>query len=258
VRNRTTQSALLVAGAAVGVAAAAWLGKRRLASVTEGPRLVPPDRLEPVRASLARRSPGPESRSAAPQSSVTELVGAASVALPAGRTGEFGIDEASSRTMLRQDAIPRADLIEPDRAELPLGRSADPDIDEALSRTNLPQDSTSGGALLGEEEPFARDAPTDGSLDEVWNSLPGIAEGEQSEGYDAVAPEDLGSVWLERATQTTREDRPHGSDPNEVPNLEDLLVSEATLATSQGDEEADEDEDEADEDEIAEDELDER
>jgi hypothetical protein len=105
---------------------------------------------------------------------------------------------------------------------------------------------------------LALDAPTDGSLDEVWNSLPGIAEGEQSEGYDAVAPEDLGSVWLERATQTTREDRPHGSDPNEVPNLEDLLVSEATLATSQGDEEADEDEDEADEDEIAEDELDER
>jgi len=250
-------------GAAVGVAAAAWLGKRRFASAPAGPRLVPPDRLEPVRASLARQSPEP--RRTAPQSSVAELVGAESVALPAGRGGEFGIDEASSRTVLRQDAIPRAELVEPDRAELPLGRSADPDIDEALSRTNLPQDSTSGGALLGEEEPFARDAPTDGSLDEVWNSLPGIAEGEQSEGYDAVAPEDLGSVWLERATQTTREDRPHGSDPTEVPNLEDLLVSEATLTTSQqGDEEVDEDEaddsdeDESDEDEIAEDELDER
>jgi hypothetical protein len=258
--NRTTQSALLVAGAAVGVAAAAWLGKRRLASVTAEPRLVPPDRLEPVRASLARRSTGPEPRRAAPQSSVAELVGAESVALPAGPGGEFGIDEASSRTMRRQDAIPRSELVEPDRAELPLGRSADPNIDEALSRTSLPQDSTSGGALLGEEEPFAGDAPTDGSLDEVWNSLPGIAEGEQSEGYDAVAPEDLGSVWLERATQTTREDRPHGSDPNDVPNLDDLLVSEATLTTSQqGDEEVDEDEaDEDDEDEIAEDELDER
>jgi hypothetical protein len=82
-------------------------------------------------------------------------------------------------------------------------------------------------------------------LDEVWNSLPGIAEGEQSEGYDAVSPEDLGSVWLERATQTTHEARPHGSDPSDIPDVESLLVSEATITSAQmlgedDDEDADE------------------
>jgi hypothetical protein len=128
--------------------------------------------------------------------------------------------------------------VEPESAELPIGRSADPAIDDALSRRLLPQDDTSGAALLAGSEPFANESTTDASLDEVWNSLPGIAEGEQSEGYDAVTPEDLGAVWLERATQTTHENRPHGSDPNDVPDLENLLISEATLASSQIDEEA--------------------
>ncbi|MDF3070130.1 MAG: hypothetical protein K0R38_5731 [Polyangiaceae bacterium] len=146
------------------------------------------------------------------------------------------------------------ELVEPESAELPIGRSADPNIDDALSRRLLPQDETSGAALLASNEPFANEAPTDASLDEVWNSLPGIAEGEQSEGYDAVAPEDLGAVWLERATETTHEARPHGSDPNEIPNVEELLVSEATLASAQMpdaalDEEEEDDEDEDDEEE---------
>jgi hypothetical protein len=185
VRNRATQSAWLVAGAAAG-AAAAWLGKRRLSVVSN-----PTD----------------------------------------------------------------AELIEPESAELPIGRSADPEIDGALSRKLLPQDQTSGAALLTEPEPFLDESTTDASLDEVWSSLPGFAEGEQTEGYDAVRPEQLGSVWLERATQTTHEHRPHGSDPNEVPDVTELFVSEATLASSHFDEEEskeDEDEDE----EIRDDELD--
>lgn len=142
--------------------------------------------------------------------------------------------------------------VEPESAELPIGRSADPAIDEVLSRKLLPQDDTSGAALLGGSEPFMTEATTDASLDEVWNSLPGIAEGEQSEGYDAVTPEDLGSVWLERATQTTHEGRPHGSDPNDVPNVEDLLISESSIALAQG--LADED-DEDDEQRISQNEL---
>jgi hypothetical protein len=153
------------------------------------------------------------------------------------------------------------ELVEPESAELPVGRSADRDIDDSLSRKLLPQEETSGSALLANPDPFANEAPTDGSLDEVWNSLPGIAEGEQSEGYDAVSPEDLGSVWLERATQTTHEARPHGSDPSDIPDVESLLVSEATITSAQmlgedDDEDADErdplidedeDEDEAEE-----------
>lgn len=150
------------------------------------------------------------------------------------------------------------ELVEPESAELPIGRSADPAIDDSLSRKLLPQDETSGSALLANPEPFAGEATTDASLDEVWNSLPGIAEGEQSEGYDAVSPEDMGSVWLERATQTTHESRPHGSDPNDVPDLESLLVSESTIASSQmpdEDESEEEDDDEDPEQRISQNEL---
>jgi hypothetical protein len=206
-----------MAGAAVGVVAAAtWLGKRRLASV--------PSRAER-----------------------TEPEGSGLIDL---RTS--GLRERGSADLLELELD---ELIEPEGAELPLGRSADPQIDYSLSRAKLPQDETSGAALLTFERRFPDESPTDASLDEVWNSLPGIAQGEQSEGYDAVSPEDLGSVWLERATQTTREDRPHGSDPNEMPELENLLVSEATLTGSRLE---DEDEDEDDDDEISEDELDEK
>ncbi len=170
-RNRKTQSALLVAGAAAGAAAATWLGKQR------------------------------------------HLV---------------AIDTS------------REHMIEPDSAELPIGRSADPAIDDALSRTR--QDETSGGALLSEPAPRARRPFSESSLDEVWNAMPGFAEGAQSEGYDAVEPEDLGAVWLERATQTTHDARPHASDPNDLPALDEMIVNH--------DEEEDEEDDEIDDDDL--------
>jgi hypothetical protein len=173
VRNRKTQSALLVAGAAAGAAAATWLGKRR---------------------HLAAVDPS------------------------------------------------REHMVEPESAELPIGRSADPAIDDALSRTRSGYDQTSGAALLTDYEAPTERAFRDQSLDEVWNATPGFAEGEQSEGYDAVAPEDMGAVWLERATQTTHESNPHASDPSDVPPLDQLAVRY---------EEEDEDEDE-----IADDDLD--
>jgi hypothetical protein len=105
---------------------------------------------------------------------------------------------------------------DPESLELPIGRSADPEIDGRLTHT-------------------------DASLDEIWNALPGFAEGEQTEGYDAVTPEDLGAVWLERATQTTHEHLPHASDPMDTPSLEGLTISEASMASSQLLEEEDED-----------------
>lgn len=148
-------------------------------------------------------------------------------------------------------------MVESDRAELPIGRSADPAIDEALSRTRSAHDETSGGSLLTDDEPRSQHAFRDLSLDEVWNATPGFAEGEQSEGYDAVTPEDLGAVWLERATQTTHESNPHASDPNEMPALDQLAVRhDQELDEDEDEDELDEDEDE-DEDEIAEDDLDE-
>ncbi len=213
-KNRRTQSALLVVGAAAGAVAATWMGRRRLRAVPAAP-------------------PSPDLHS---------------------------------------------DLITPDRAELPLGSSADPDIESSLSQRDSGR--TTGGALRGELAALAalegraaweggEEVPrsTDPSLDEVWNSMPGLVGGEQSEGYDAVEPENLGAVWLERATQTTHEERPHASDPGELPALEGLTMSEASVTSalaadddelqSKLDElEAEAAEAEAEDDAIAEDELD--
>jgi hypothetical protein len=122
-------------------------------------------------------------------------------------------------------------LVERDSEELPIGHSADPEIDHGLFHTR-PEDQTSGASLFGEPEQPQRRGRDDAALDEIWNATPGFAEGEQTEGYDAVSPEDWGAVWLERATQTTHEDRPHASDPNDLPNLEDLSVSEASRNSS--------------------------
>jgi hypothetical protein len=180
VRNRTTKSALLVMGAAAGVAAAAWLNKRRL-------------------------------------------------------------------TVVNTSDDP---LVEPEAAELPLGRSADRGLDVSLSRKLLPQDDTSGAALHGEREPFDDEATDDKSLDEIWNADSDAPASEQGEGYDAVNPESLGGVWLERATQTTHQSRSHGSDAGELAELEGFTISEATLASSGlADEEEPPNEEEAQEDE---------
>lgn len=153
----------------------------------------------------------------------------------------------------------RASLVEPESAELPIGRSADPAIDASLSRSRLPQDETSGAALLAEHEPLPHRRDIDLALDDVWSATPGIAEPEQSEGYDAVIPEDMGAVWIERATETTHEHRPHASDPSDIPQLEDL-VSQGTIDSSRGldDDEIDENGSDSDnEDDIGDNELDE-
>jgi hypothetical protein len=199
------KSALMVVGAAAGVAAAAsWLGKKRHLKAVAAPRQGVDTRHEEL-------SPPRESY--------------------------FSFRES---------------MVEPESVELPLGRSADPAIDGSLSH-GLSRDETSGGSLLAEHEhePAPRSADIDLALDDIWSSTPGIAEPEQSEGYDAVLPEDLGTVWIQRATQTTHDERPHASDSNEVPQLEDL-ISQASLTSAAG---ALEDEDE--DDEIAEDDLDE-
>lgn len=130
--------------------------------------------------------------------------------------------------------------IEPESAELPVGRSADPDVDGPLSRKLLPQDDTSGAALFAEREPPSVDELRSDSLDDIWNA-PGIDEGERGEGYDAVNPESLGAVWLERATQTTHDPRRDASDPLDLPELDALTISEATLGTSGLVEDSDED-----------------
>ena len=199
--NRKLKSALMVAGVAAGAAAAAsWFGKKKAPSL----RAMDSDH---------------------------DALGEAK------RSGLSSARYSEIRDLSPVDTS-RESMVEPERAELPIGRSADPDIDWALSRDRHAQHDTTGGALLSESEPRDRRSDVDLSLDDVWSSTPGIAEPEQSEGYDAVLPEDLGAVWIERATQTTHEHRPHASDPNDAPQLEDL-VSQSTYTASRAREEAD-------------------
>lgn len=71
-----------------------------------------------------------------------------------------------------------------------------------------------------------------GEAKEVWGVEPELSELEEElEGYDAVAPEDLGSVWLTRATQTSAE--PHTQLINQIsaPEPEDgSILEDATLS----------------------------
>jgi len=178
-----TQSALILAGAAAGVAAA-WLGRHRLTLVRGG-------------------------RSESDGTTRNSDVVPASRALDAEETPFF----------------------EPESAELPLGRSADPDIESALSRKYLPQDDTTGATLFGDDEPES--GPAEVALDAgIWDALPELAEPGRAEGYDAVAPEELGSVWLERATETTRELMLTPSTDRVPIELEGSLLSEASIANS--------------------------
>jgi hypothetical protein len=178
-----TQSALLLAGAAAGVAAA-WLGRRRL----------------------------------------TLLSGGRSEADGAARSSEL----APAPHALDAE---RAPFVEPESAELPVGRSADPDIESALSRKYLPQDDTTGATLFGDEGPES--GPAEVALDAgIWDALPELAESGRTEGYDAVAPEELGSVWLARATETTREPILTPSADHVPIEIEGSLVSEASIANS--------------------------
>jgi hypothetical protein len=225
VHNRKLKSALVVAGVAAGAAAAAsWFGKKK------GPGV---------------RAVGGTDR---------EALGEAN------RSGLSSARYSEIRDLSPVDTS-RESMIEPESAELPIGRSADPDIDWTLSRSRLPQDETTGAALFGEAEPERRPhrSDLDLALDDIWSSTPGIAEPEQSEGYDAVLPEDLGAVWIERATQTTHEHRPHASDPSDVPELEEL-VSQSTYAASHSRDDGDafrpDDDNEDNEDIITDDELD--
>lgn len=194
-RNRKTQSALLLAGAAAGVAAA-WLGRRRLTLVPRGSE---------ARDLVPRRG---ETRDLVPR------------------------DSEARELKPRHGEVPGGEpFFEPESAELPVGRSADPEIDDALSRRLLPQDDTTGATLLGEMGPDSGAGEV--GMEEPWSSVPELAEPEQTEGYDAVSPEDLGSIWLERATQTTHE--PHASvfESGIPPETEGAVMSEASITSAQ-------------------------
>jgi hypothetical protein len=69
-------------------------------------------------------------------------------------------------------------------------------------------------------------------ISDLWRAEPELRELNEGdiEGYDAVAPEDLGTVWLSRATQTA-DDSPRMRVPDEglVLDLTDGSLSEGSL-----------------------------
>jgi hypothetical protein len=69
-----------------------------------------------------------------------------------------------------------------------------------------------------------------------------VGEPEQTEGYDAVDPETLGSVWLERATQTADEPKLSIIDASLAPEVEDFLISDASRRAARSPEEVIEEE----------------
>jgi hypothetical protein len=95
------------------------------------------------------------------------------------------------------------ELVDAGAVEVPVGQSAEPDIDRMLSKAKLSELETSGAALYA------------------------------SDSYDAVAPEELGSEWLARATEASANYT--GSPIPETPLPEALLeagmsvISEASI-----------------------------
>jgi hypothetical protein len=84
----------------------------------------------------------------------------------------------------------------------------------------------SSASLLGDAAPES--TPAD-SLDDLWRAVPDVAEPEQSDGYDATAPEDLGAVWLARATETEPDPRTPPLESGIPPELEGVLMSESSI-----------------------------
>ncbi len=85
---------------------------------------------------------------------------------------------------------------------------------------------------VADVEPPPDTLPVDSDLKELWGVEPELSELEEElEGYDAVAPEDLGSVWLSRATQTSAEPHTHLVNQISAPEPEDgSILEDATLS----------------------------
>jgi hypothetical protein len=99
------------------------------------------------------------------------------------------------------------ELIDPGAIEVPLGQSADAQIDYELSHSKLPQPDSSGAALhrLEPEEDLRVDTLPlpDPSIEEALTARPMKESRAREDAYDAIAPDDLASEWLTRATEAS-------------------------------------------------------
>jgi hypothetical protein len=143
-----------------------------------------------------------------------------------------------------RDAIGE-ELVDPGAIEVPIGQSADAEIDTQLSRTKLPQADSTGASLQREDVGTGvQEVSTSlygGDTSENLTARPNQQLIPTDDAYDAVAPDDLGTEWLTRATEASSLDSTGAAPDAQPPELffEDgmSVVSEASLNVADVDDE---------------------
>jgi hypothetical protein len=114
--------------------------------------------------------------------------------------------------------------------ELPIGDSADPAIHGLLSH-KLPQPGSTGASLREEPEfpgMMEEKNPTINEPELTAQPMQGLLPPDDA--YDAVAPDELGSEWLSRATEAS----PTGYDPEREVQVGDIFMEAGMSVMSEG------------------------
>lgn len=142
-----------------------------------------------------------------------------------------------------QDAMGE-ELLDPGAIEVPMGQSADAEIDTHLSRAKLPQADSTGASLQREDVGTGVQEVSvslyGGDANENVTARPNEQAPQRDDAYDAVAPDELGSEWLTRATEVGSLDSSGTALEAQPPELflEDgmSVVSEGSLNAANADE----------------------
>lgn len=135
------------------------------------------------------------------------------------------------------------ELVDPGAIEVPIGQSADAEIDTHLSRAKLPQADSTGACLRREDvgtgvQHVSMDP--NAYLEANLTACPNEQAIPTDDAYDAVAPDDLGSEWLTRATEVgsldSRSMTPEAEPPEVFLEGGMSVVSEGSLNAANADE----------------------
>jgi hypothetical protein len=122
------------------------------------------------------------------------------------------------------------ELIDREALEVPIGHSADPAIDGELSH-ELPQPESTVASLLSPAEfpgMFEQKNPTIDEGELTARPMSGLLPPDDA--YDAVAPDELGSEWLARATEAGL----GGYDSEREVRLADVFIDSGMSVVSEG------------------------
>jgi hypothetical protein len=126
-------------------------------------------------------------------------------------------------------------LVPPPTESLLSGPSSSPPLEPPPIEPFLVEASAADFEFIGPDSSGPESEPRterDSELKELWGVEPELSELEEElDAYDAVDPEDLGSVWLSRATQTSAEPHTHLINQISAPEPEDgSILEDATLS----------------------------